>query len=172
MDTEFLTLPVYRISSEEYYIQREEYVEKNLYGSSNEEHILLTKEVHNQQPNVKLLSQSILRNSYGAAWDFNEIIGYIKLHFVGNQIRGEYWAVKAKRVVKTRKKEFEYKTHKLAPEMSITRNLNNSDIFTVVNNYVDKCKSELKSRFIDDSQLKTIGFFVNWRELMESYSLV
>ncbi|MGE6275342.1 hypothetical protein ACLHZY_06995 [Aeromonas media] len=116
-------------------------------------------------------SQYILRNSYGSVWDFNEIIGYIKLHFVGNQIRGEYWAVKARRIVKTRKKEFEYKTHKLAAEMSISRGLDNNEIFEVVTQYIDRCRKELKNRYIDDAQLKTIGEFVDWRKLMESYSL-
>jgi len=171
VNIEFLTLPVYRISSDKYYVQREEHVERNLYGSNNEELNKLAKEVHKKQPNVKLQSQFILRKSYGEAWDFNEIIGYIKLHFVGNQVRGEYWAVKAKRVVKTRKKEFEYKTHKLVPEMSVANNIDSSEIFTVITKYVASCKLELKNRYIDDTQLKTIGAFVNWRELMKSYSL-
>ncbi len=171
MDTEFLIIPVYRISSEKYYQQREEFVEKHLYNSSNEELNELARQVHKEQPSVKLQSQYILRNSYGSVWDFNEIIGYIKLHFVGNQIRGEYWAVKAKRIVKTSKKEFEYKTHKLAAEMSISRGLDNNEIFEVVTQYIDRCRKELKNRYVDDAQLKTIGEFVDWRKLMESYSL-
>lgn len=171
MDTEFLIIPVYRISSEKYYQQREAFVEKHLYNSNNEELNELARQVHKEQPNVKLQSQYILRNSYGSVWDFNEIIGYIKLHFVGNQIRGEYWAVKAKRIVKTSKKSFEYKTHKLAAEMTISRDLDNNEIFEVVTQYIDRCRKELKNRYVDDAQLKKIGEFVDWRKLMESYSL-
>lgn len=171
MDTEFLILPVYRLSSEKYYVQREEYVENNLYSSNNAEINLLSRQVHKNQPQVKLQAEAILRNSYGSAWDFNEIIGYIKLHFVGTEIRGEYWAVKSKRIVKSTRKEFEYKTHKLAPEISIPKKASNNLIYGIVTGYVDSCRLELKNRYIDDAQLKIIGPFLNWRELMESYSL-
>jgi hypothetical protein len=171
LDTEFLILPVYRVSSENYYIQREEFVERNLYGSNNAELNLLARQVHKEQPQVKLQSEAILRNSYGSAWDFNEIIGYIKLHFVGTEIRGEYWAVKSKRIVKSSRKEFEYKTHKLAPEISIPQKASNNRIYGIVISYVKSCRLELKNRYIDDSQLKIIGPFVNWRKLMQSYTL-
>jgi hypothetical protein len=34
-----------------------------------------------------------LEMRYGGPWNFNEIIGFIRLHFLGSQIRGEYFAV-------------------------------------------------------------------------------
>jgi methionine synthase II (cobalamin-independent) len=167
--TVFLTLPVYRISQAKYYKQREEYVKNNLYSSNNEELNKLTKKVHKEQPNVKLQSQSILRKSYGGEWDFNEIIGYINLHFKGNKIKNEYWAVKAKRIVRTSKKTFEHKCHKLDIELHIAEDLDNLEILSAITSYIDTCKNELKNRHIDDSQLNKIGKFIDWRKLKESY---
>ncbi len=63
---------------------------------------------------IKKIYVEHLNNKYGGTWEFNEVIGHIKLHFLGNQIRGEYWKVNAKRIVKTRSKTLEYATHKLA----------------------------------------------------------
>ena len=44
-----------------------------------------------------------MHDQFGGAWKYNEIIGYIRLHFLGNQIRGEYWGVKAMCQVRTRR---------------------------------------------------------------------
>ncbi|ETJ86944.1 hypothetical protein D029_3767 [Vibrio parahaemolyticus 970107] len=40
---------------------------------------------------------------------------------MGNQVRGSYWQGNKKRFVKSRKKQFEYITHKLVPEVSFPR---------------------------------------------------
>ncbi len=56
--------------------------------------------------------------------------------------------------------------------MSVGRLLDDGAIFAVVNQYVESCKKELKNRHIDDTQLKTVGPFINWRSLMNSYSII
>src|SRR4051794_15212978 len=38
-----------------------------------------------------------LFEAYGGAWQYNEIIGFLRLHFLGSQIRAEYWRVNRKR---------------------------------------------------------------------------
>ncbi|WP_375320604.1 hypothetical protein [Aliivibrio logei] len=172
MEKEFLILPVYRLSEDNYYSQRENYVDSQLYNFSDEDDNVARKQFHKAHPDIKLQFKCRLDGAYGGAWDFNEIIGHIKLHFVGNQIRGEYWAVDAKKIVKTRKKVFEYKTHKLAPEMSVGKLMDDSAIFAVVNQYIENCKKELNNRHIDDTQLKIVGPFINWRSLMNSYSII
>lgn len=55
--------------------------------------------------------------------------------------------------------------------MTISRDLDNNEIFEVVTQYIDRCRKELKNIYIDDAQLKKIGEFVDWRKLMKSYSL-
>lgn len=167
VEIQLLTLPVYRISSELYYKQREEFAERHMYHGS-EETIRVAKEFHRKSPKYKKIYVEHLNNKYGGTWEFNEVIGHIKLHFLGNQIRGEYWKVNAKRIVKTRSKTFEYVTHKLAAEISIPPNVSDQEIFEYICKYVDRCKKELKQRTIDESQLLSIGRFIKWRELMRT----
>ena len=86
---------------------------------------------------------------------------------MGDQIRGEFWRVKAKRLVRSRKKVFEHNHWKLAPEIHIPLEANNSEIFTLINQYLLDCQTELKKkRYIDSSKLKAIGPYVDWRNLI------
>jgi hypothetical protein len=54
-------------------------------------------------------------------------------------------------------------TWKLAPEVDIPRDATDGDIFGAVREYVDDCRAELKGRYIDDTQLATLGPHINWR---------
>ena len=81
----------------------------------------MMEDFYRKEPTQKNAAEDRLRQSYGGAWEYNEIIGYIRLYFFGTQVRGEYWGVNSKRVVRTRKKTLEYKTWKLAPEIDLHR---------------------------------------------------
>lgn len=106
--------------------------------------------------------------NFGGPWQYNEIVGYIRLHFVGSQIRGEYFAPNTSRIVKTRKRVFWLQTHKLAPEVSIPLTATSGQIFDLIKDYVDACKRELPRRYIDASQLMRLGPFVDWKGLYET----
>ena len=103
--------------------------------------------------------------SFGGMWRYNEIIGYIRLHFLGTQIRGEYYAVRAKRIVRTRRKEFEYKTWNLAGEISIPPDASNEEIFDAVRRYVGRCRGVLTRRVVDDESLEALGPHIDWQAL-------
>ena len=104
---------------------------------------------------------------YGGSWQYNEIVGWVQLFFLGSQIRGEYWGVDAKRITRTRKKQFEFKSLKLVPEIDIPHAATNSEIFGVVQDYLSECQKKLKHRYIDTSRLELIGPYVDWRRLIE-----
>ena len=109
-----------------------------------------------------------LSERYGGEWEFNEIVGYIKLHILGNQIRGEYFTTTSNRKVRTRKKQYVQATHKLAPEVNLNRDSNNSEIYEKILEYVERCRLELPLRYIDDSHIKTIGPYIDWFQLIGS----
>ena len=157
----FFELPVYRLSPEEYANEMDLWIKKHMY-SGGEEHVKLKLEFYAKYPERKALFESHLQNTFGGFWQYNEIIGYIKLHFLGNQIRGEYYATQSKRIVRTRRKIFEYKSHKLAPEMGISRDASNEEICIRVNEYIDSCRRELKGRFIDISNFNRVSGYINW----------
>ncbi len=159
----FLKIPIYRLSQDLYYDERDKFIEKEISDSRSSQYVA---EFYRQNPNEEERDRERLRNKYGGAWNYNEIIGFIELHFVGTQIRGEYWLTKGKRIVRTRKKVFEWKGHKLADEMEIPSNASNEKIFSIVQEYLNNCRKELKNRYIDTSCLEVLGPYLNWRSLM------
>jgi hypothetical protein len=156
----FCDLMVYRLPREQYYSERERYVEK----------IMFPTEAHRQfyhgERSRGVAFKDHLVESYGGCWEYNETIGVIRLHFLGSQIRGEYFGVRARRIVRTRYKVFKYKTHKLAPEINIPGEATNAYIAGLVRQYVDDCRRELDNRYIDTEVLDRIAPHVDWRGLL------
>ena len=160
----FLDLPVYRLRQDQYYDEREQHIIKTVCGAQVSHDAMSESQLYifNKQ-------QPFLSELYGGVWEFNEIIGFIKLHFLGGQIRGEYFTTKPYRKVRTRKKLFTYSTHKLAPEINLSGNATNAEIYQLILEYIEQCKNELPpSRYIDEKKIKLIGPYVDWNELIES----
>lgn len=151
----FFDVPVYRLAEHQYYEAREAFVRDNLRAGS-------------EDPELQASFRSHLERSYGGPWQFNEIVGYVRLHFLGSQVRGEYFATSARRIVRTRKKVFWMQTHKLAPEMEIPSGASAEDISTIVSAYLSRCEGELKGRFLDRRMLDAISPHVDWRSLFDS----
>jgi len=105
----FFDVPVYRLGEDNYYSELNDYIQNRMYPSGyareNEEFFI-------RNPDQKTQHENHIRETYGGAWNYNEIVGFIRLHFVGSQIRGEYWGVNAKRICRTRRKNLNLKlTH-------------------------------------------------------------
>lgn len=103
-------------------------------------------------------------------WRFNEIIGYIRLHFVEGQISGEYYCSTKRASVRSRSKVFTYKTDKLPPERDIPAGATNNQILEAVKQYVEDCRKELPKRFLDDEWLDRVGPMVDWNSVLQSSS--
>ncbi len=164
-DILFSDIPVYRVDRTRYYRDRDEYVQEKMYPGTDE-HKIRQKQFYENEPGHKTQFEQHLVNKYGGCWEFNEVIGWIELYFLGNQIRGNYFAVNGKRVVRTRKKTFEFKTWKLAPEIDIPVDSSNQQIFEYIKEYLSDCQEEVKGRYIDVSKFDTLGLHVNWRSIM------
>ena len=151
----FYDIPVYRLEQDKYNNEREKYIDELTH---------MDKHDHNRYVELR----SYYFKHYGGAWLYNEIIGYIRLHFLGTQVRGEYFSTNRKRIRKTRCKQFEYKTWKLVPERNVPDSSPSKEIFSIVREYVDECRKDLKGRYIDSSGLETIGPYVDWKALYET----
>jgi hypothetical protein len=100
---------------------------------------------------------------------FNEIIGYIRLHFFDRQIAGEYYVVNAERIVRTRQKTFVYETHnELAEVIDIPDDSSSREIYMLIREYLGGCAKEVKGRYIDKTIFDRIGPFVDRKALLES----
>ncbi len=164
-DKYFLDIPMYRITKELYYKERDAHVEKVMYPGP-QSHDGVQKRFHKKYPEQKQNFKEHTRETYGGAWNYNEIIGWVQLHFLGDQIRDEFWQVKAKRLVRTRKKVFEYVSWKLAPEIDIPHEANNTETLELINEYLSDCREELRARYFDTNKLDVIGPYVDWRSLI------
>lgn len=158
------TLPVYRLAEKKYYSQREQFIEKTIFGGPDGD---FKKQHAKDEPQWYAMYKAHLCTTYGGAWSFNEIIGYIELYIMGDQIRGSYWQDDKKRFSKSRRKQFIYKTHKLAPEISFPRKASSEDIYHTILEYIDNCQVYLKERYIDRSNLMNMGKYVNWRAMVD-----
>jgi len=108
-----------------------------------------------------------LWHAYGGAWQFNEIVGYLRVHIVGTQVRAEHWSVRRKRSVRTRKKTLEWVTHKLAPESELPMDGTNAEIFAAIAIHVESCRKLLAPRVLDTTLMENVGPHVNWRALAD-----
>ena len=87
---------------------------------------------------------------------------------MGTQVRGEYFAVNKKRLVRTRTKTLEFRTWKLAPEVEIQLPVSRHRILTTVRKYLDDCERELPGRYVDRGPFETLAPHVNWLALFRT----
>lgn len=99
-------------------------------------------------------------------WKYNEIIGYLNLYILGNQLRIDYWKVNKKRYNKgiTLKK---YKFVGKALEAVIPEKLNSIEIMNFINTeLLNLSNAEFKKYHFDLETFTNISNFVNWKELI------
>ena len=163
----FFDLPVYRLPREKYYRERAKFVDDVVYqtGSNIEPKL---REMETKDSGCFAVTRDHLQRSFGGCWEFNEIIGYIRLHFLGSQIRGEYFAVAKKRLVKTRTKTFEWRTWKLAPEIDVEPPYGGDEVLVAVRQYIADCSREVPARFVDSEGFERLAPHINWAALYGS----
>lgn len=147
----FYDIPVYRLAEKRYYQEMHAYLDHAVSGGSASSNSAL---------------RDHLERTYGGCWRFNEVVGYIRLFFLGSQVRGEYMAVGKKRIVRTRKKVFECITLKRAPEADLPYPYTNPGIYDAILGYLDDCRKELPGRYVDTALFEAIGRHVDWIGLM------
>ena len=161
----FYDIPVYRLPQDTYHEEMNKHIDTILFPPDNPNSNAL-RELDKADPNRNINMRQHLYEKYGGCWRFNEVIGFIRLYFLGSQIRGEYYAVAKKRIVRTRTKIFEYREWKLAPEVDVSSGASNNDIFQAVLEYLSDCRKELKGRYIDTALFERVGSYIDWRRLL------
>lgn len=163
----FFDIPVYRITQEKYESEQDSFIQHELSDTDD-----VVQEMYRRNPEQKTQMKNHFWELYGGCWRFNEIIGFIRLHFFFTQIRGEYWRVTSKRIVRTRKKLFAFFDPKVTYEEEIPAGSTNAEIFELVKKYLVRAQNErnLKKFFIDTSVFENIGPFVDWNGLRQSDS--
>ncbi len=157
----FYDLPVYRLSQSRY---------EAFMGARLNDQIENLRRIPGDEP-PRSVVDSIQQHQYRryGPWRFNEIVGQIRLHFLGTQLRGEYFSAEKKRNPLGRTRVFTYRSIKLAAEINISPSspTSNAQVWEAIQTYVDRCRGELaEGRLIDDSLLSAIGPHVDWLKLL------
>ncbi len=163
----FFDLPVYRLNEDDYHKQREAYIEEKIFHPETTSNKTLRSH-YQQRPESLLSFRNYLEKKYGGCWRFNEIIGYIRLHFLGSQVRGVYFSSSHQRITRTRKKTIEFKTLKLAPEVEISQPYGSDEVLLAIKIYIEDCKKAVPNRIIDTSLFDVISKHVDWSALLQN----
>jgi hypothetical protein len=153
-------IPIYRTTKEQFYLEVKKYIEKRFLDLDD-----FSKDFYNKNPIEKENWDQGVRQEYGSVWEYNDIIGYLKLFFYGSQIRSEYWFVKAKRIVKTNKKNFDCHSFSTGPAITIVYEKDSVGIYQKICELIDYYRKKLKIRFIDTSIFDTVGPYIDWESL-------
>jgi hypothetical protein len=162
-DKSFCDVPIYKESEEAHSAAFHKYISEGLYNTKEK------IKYYEENPAVKQRAECVYMSQFGL-WKYNQIVGYLRLYFDGDQILGEYYSHSGRNIHRSTKRKIEYKAHKLAYELSLESGMNSGSIFDRIMEYIALCKKELPKRYFDTSQLEIIGPYVNWRELWLSSS--
>lgn len=110
------------------------------------------------------------REKCGGPWEFNQVIGWLRLFVTPSHIGGHLWFVDAKRINRDMRKKRFYLTSSSNVLATYSRT---SDDSTAIFDHTLSCiisfanQGSLKKRFLDVEQFKNIGPFINWRTLLD-----
>lgn len=121
------------------------------------------------------IDESVYRDLYEQilhdlpCYRYNEIVGYIRLHFLGTQIRGEYYCSFKYKSVRSKTKIYSFKSHKLASEVSIDDTDSDGVIYAAIIKYISACRKEIPRRHVDTDLFEKLGPHVRWAELYKHF---
>jgi hypothetical protein len=159
----FFDIPVYRVSREQYEADFDQFM-----AELDERTGGLDSKLDREDRVLAARRRDIFRRSFGGTWQFNEIVGYVRLHFLGGQVRGELWMPERKRLVKTRTRQLAWRTFKVVPEMDLPRNPTNQEVYDTITAYLEAVRQKYARRHLDTSVFERIGPFVDWNALRAS----
>lgn len=163
----FFDVPVYRLSEERYYRDMAQHIDDALFPPEDRLSNTL-RELDRINPSKNDALRGHIAIKYGGSWQFNEIVGYIRLFFLGSQVRGEYFAIGQKRICRTRRKIFELKSLNLVPEVEISDFTSNAAILAAVLEYLSNCRKKLKGRHVDSEIFANLSRFIDWQSVLHS----
>jgi hypothetical protein len=161
-------LPVYRLSEARYYEDLQRHVDAYICGDEPEKR-KEREAFYERNPGHRIMFAAHAQKQYGGPWRYNEVVGYVRLHFLGSQIRGELFMVDKKKIVRSRTKVMRCRCLKVAPELTILRDGSNAEIYETILRYIAAARKELRRRHLDSSIFETTGPYVDWKALLKAH---
>jgi len=156
----FFDVPLYRLTRDKYYRDMERYKARTSLGDPG------FQGFYERHPDSRRRTEEEMYAKFGGAWDFNEIVGFVRLYVLGSQIRGGLWLNDAKRHVRTRRKVFCAVALKVVAEEQIWPPYDNESIWSAIQNYLDRVRREFPQRVVFADHLEVLGPHVDWRAVL------
>lgn len=169
MERYFFEIPIYRCSPEKHNKETDDMHEEAIRFFDVQKRMLPE---HDFSDNIE---RRFLR--LYSPYDYNEVIGWIRLYILGTQIRGRYYFEsdpKNPELYKTRINRGIRKKRFIdcgkAFEMSTYKDQTSTEIFSDLLEELERLNKEespFKKRYLDLEQLKKMGPFVDWKYLVQ-----
>ena len=165
MNQYIFDIPVYRTTNEKFDTEIDMLVAKRIEWivSHDPQRRLLSRERQNRQPHT-VIAES------GGPWQFNQVVGWLRLYVDPSHVCGELWWVDAKRINRImRKRRFYLTTASNVLATYFTPEYDSESIYQKTLVDIERLTSErpLKKRYLDLENFRNIGPFINWRVLLD-----
>lgn len=174
MEKYFFEIPVYRCSPQKFERETATLILNTRLKFKTHKGIFTNEEIELK------IAQSIERQYY--CYEFNEVIGWIRLYVLGSQLRGRYYyesspsnPVEHKKKITRgiRKKRFTCSEGDIL-QLSIFKDSPSKDIFLALIDELGRLNDrdpDFKSRYIDLTQLRNVGTLIDWSGVMKQLNV-
>jgi len=159
-------IPVYRCRKERYYIEMGEAVEKH-----KKECFEWPGFSRKRKSSRETLSrvEADVRTAFGGAWEFNQIIGWVRLFPENNGLGAHVWFVEGRRLTRKMRKLFRLQAMSSCPLNYSPPPADSLQIFRdLLKGLEDMAKQRpLKEHYLDLSVLRRTAPFIDWRRMID-----
>ncbi len=166
---DLLDLPIYRTSLEKHDSDVETKVSNDLKRLENNTY---RKAEWSEFPEKKKRRELEEKSQYNP-WEFNQIIGFLRLRFWNTQVRATLYKMSKERYsLRFKKEKFIVKDSEiLISGINILTSATSDEIFAEVHNGLKGYAKEISPRFLDLSQFELIWKYMNWKAIYEHYQM-
>jgi choline dehydrogenase-like flavoprotein len=158
----FLEIPIYRVSRDAFHAQFNRDQNAHL-----ERQRVLGGVQPGQLPDWEMGVRDRFWAAYGTPWQYNQVVGWLRLFRLGTQLRGDLWLVHAKRYARTMAHKH-YRLVGKAFEMWLSSDDSDADIVAQLRGEFAEIERAYKTRnlVLDLECFNNIAPHVRWNDLM------
>lgn len=162
MGNYFFEIPIYSMNEEKYYEKLEKNIQKELnkYRGKSKN----TDDYKNYEECIRGLNYR--------DWEFNQIVGYLKLYRLNSRIYADFWKIDKQRIpFRLDKKVFKYRINSSpAWDIDLNKLSTSKSIFDkLMKELPNDWKDLYKKYHIDLSILQEVGPHIDWISLLDKY---
>jgi hypothetical protein len=114
--------------------------------------------------------ENSFRKQFGGPWQFNQVVGWLRLYIEGSVIGGHLWWVDGKRLQTRMRKTFQLITYSNILPTWFRPEDESSKIYSDTLSAIEHLsrRRKYRGRYFDLDPFRRLGPFVDWRALMDS----